>query len=144
MNSRWLSVDSQYTFIETRKIWWVRIFILYSVFFYKQCLKRFRDFVFIFWPLGVAVGHAKLKSRASFHFTWNVNVILNLSNNSVCKTPFHRYNKVVRSKSWAASGLHESRDNLPFLRCKDEAMITALSSIKHALLTSFPQNWKRT
>ena len=40
MNSRWLTVDRQNNFIETLKIWRVRIFILYSDFFCKQCLKR--------------------------------------------------------------------------------------------------------
>ena len=47
-NSRWLYIDRQNGFFETLKIWRVRIFISYSVFFYKQCLKRLRVFVFAF------------------------------------------------------------------------------------------------
>ena len=77
MNSRCLAVDSQNSFIETRKTWLVRIFIWYSVFFHTQFLQtpscyskysRLTGRVHSKLPWV----NAKLKSPASLHFTWNV------------------------------------------------------------------------
>ena len=91
MNSRWLSVDRQNSFIETLNIWRVRIFIYLSVFFYKHCFKKTPSFILDLSWVARSSSHNVLSVLRE---TWNgeptlpfhVNVMINLSIHCVSLT----------------------------------------------------------